>query len=168
MQQRQPDRVGDREQRLDGVPVVLAEVGIAVAVDHQKRQLGDVDQHRPASRWPIQRLELPPQVQLGCLGHVRTSRDVIICTRGWCRRRSGHAAARRRPLHRAAFQVVAGATKAERPWPPRYVKDPLEAEQRSVLAERDDQSVGELRGAMSHAGMPDPAGLERANYCAPS
>jgi hypothetical protein len=37
-----------------------------------------------------------------------------------------------------------------------------------VLAERDDQSVGELRGAMSHAGMPDPAGLERANYCAPS
>jgi hypothetical protein len=60
------------------------------------------------------------------------------------------------------------SNKAERPWPPRYVKDPLEAEQRSVLAERYDQSVGQLRGAMSHAGMPDPAALERANYCAPS
>ena len=40
----------------------------------------------------------------------------------------------------------------------------LEAELRSVLAEPDEQSVGQLRGAMRHAGMPDPAGLERANY----
>jgi hypothetical protein len=40
----------------------------------------------------------------------------------------------------------------------------VEGELRSVPPERDYRSVGQLRGAMSHAAMPDPAGMERANY----
>jgi hypothetical protein len=40
----------------------------------------------------------------------------------------------------------------------------VEGELQSVPPERDYRSVGQLRGAMSHAAMPDPAGMERANY----
>jgi dihydroorotate dehydrogenase (fumarate) len=34
----------------------------------------------------------------------------------------------------------------------------------TILAERDYDSVGQLRGSMSRSAMPDPAGFERANY----
>jgi len=40
----------------------------------------------------------------------------------------------------------------------------VEAELRAVMAERDYDSVAQLRGSMSHDAMPDPAGFERANY----
>jgi dihydroorotate dehydrogenase (fumarate) len=42
----------------------------------------------------------------------------------------------------------------------RTVEDELGA----VMAERDYDSVAQLRGSMSRAAMPDPAGFERANY----
>jgi dihydroorotate dehydrogenase (fumarate) len=40
----------------------------------------------------------------------------------------------------------------------------VEGELRAVLAERDYDSVAQLRGSMSRSAMPDPAGFERANY----
>ena len=40
----------------------------------------------------------------------------------------------------------------------------VEEELRTVMAERDYDSVAQLRGSMSHDAMPDPAGFERANY----
>jgi dihydroorotate dehydrogenase (fumarate) len=40
----------------------------------------------------------------------------------------------------------------------------VERELRAVLAEHDQDSVAQLRGSMSRAAMPDPAGFERANY----
>src|SRR5215218_10248311 len=40
----------------------------------------------------------------------------------------------------------------------------VERELRAVLAEHDHDSVAQLRGSMSRAHMPDPAGFERANY----
>ncbi len=40
----------------------------------------------------------------------------------------------------------------------------VERELAAILAERDYASVVELRGSMSRAAMPDPAGFERANY----
>ena len=40
----------------------------------------------------------------------------------------------------------------------------VEEELRAVMAERDYDSVAQLRGSMSRAAMPDPANLERANY----
>jgi dihydroorotate dehydrogenase (fumarate) len=40
----------------------------------------------------------------------------------------------------------------------------VERELRAVLAEQDYDSVAQLRGSMSRAHMPDPAGFERANY----
>jgi dihydroorotate dehydrogenase (fumarate) len=40
----------------------------------------------------------------------------------------------------------------------------VETELRAVLAERDYDSVAQLRGSMSRDAMPDPAGFERANY----
>jgi dihydroorotate dehydrogenase (fumarate) len=40
----------------------------------------------------------------------------------------------------------------------------VEGELRAVLAERDYDSVAQLRGSMSRVHMPDPAGFERANY----
>ena len=40
----------------------------------------------------------------------------------------------------------------------------VERELRAVMAERDYDSVAQLRGSMSRAAMPDPAGFERANY----
>jgi dihydroorotate dehydrogenase (fumarate) len=40
----------------------------------------------------------------------------------------------------------------------------VEDELRAVMAERDYDSVAQLRGSMSHDAMPDPAGFERANY----
>ncbi|HKQ01069.1 MAG TPA: dihydroorotate dehydrogenase-like protein [Actinomycetes bacterium] len=40
----------------------------------------------------------------------------------------------------------------------------VERELRAVMAERDYDSVAQLRGSMSHDAMPDPAGFERANY----
>src|SRR4029453_15015881 len=40
----------------------------------------------------------------------------------------------------------------------------VEDELRAVMAERDYDSLAQLRGSMSRAAMPDPAGFERANY----
>jgi dihydroorotate dehydrogenase (fumarate) len=40
----------------------------------------------------------------------------------------------------------------------------VEEELLAILAERDYPSVAQLRGSMSQAAMPDPAGFERANY----
>jgi dihydroorotate dehydrogenase (fumarate) len=40
----------------------------------------------------------------------------------------------------------------------------VERELRAVLAERDYDSVAQLRGSMSRVHMPDPAGFERASY----
>jgi dihydroorotate dehydrogenase (fumarate) len=40
----------------------------------------------------------------------------------------------------------------------------VEEELRAVMAERDYDSVAQLRGSMSQAAMPDPEGFERANY----
>jgi len=40
----------------------------------------------------------------------------------------------------------------------------VEDELRAVMAERDYESVAQLRGSMSRAAMADPAGFERANY----
>jgi dihydroorotate dehydrogenase (fumarate) len=40
----------------------------------------------------------------------------------------------------------------------------VQRELRAVLAERDYDSVTQLRGSMSRSAMPDPAGFERANY----
>jgi dihydroorotate dehydrogenase (fumarate) len=40
----------------------------------------------------------------------------------------------------------------------------VEGELRAVMAERDYDSVAQLRGSMSRSAMPDPAGFERANY----
>jgi dihydroorotate dehydrogenase (fumarate) len=40
----------------------------------------------------------------------------------------------------------------------------VERELLTILAERDYDSVGQLRGSMSRSAMPDPAGFERANY----
>jgi dihydroorotate dehydrogenase (fumarate) len=46
---------------------------------------------------------------------------------------------------------------------PEYV-GVVERELRAVMAEHDHDSVAQLRGSMSRAHMPDPAGFERANY----
>jgi hypothetical protein len=46
---------------------------------------------------------------------------------------------------------------------PEHVRT-VEGELRAVMAERDYDSVAQLRGSMSRAAMPDPAGFERANY----
>jgi dihydroorotate dehydrogenase (fumarate) len=40
----------------------------------------------------------------------------------------------------------------------------VERELLTILAERDYDSVGQLRGSMSRSAMPDPDGFERANY----
>jgi len=40
----------------------------------------------------------------------------------------------------------------------------VERELVAILAERDYDSVAQLRGSMSRSSMPDPAGFERANY----
>jgi dihydroorotate dehydrogenase (fumarate) len=40
----------------------------------------------------------------------------------------------------------------------------VERELTALLAERDYDSVAELRGSMSRRNMPDPAAFERANY----
>ena len=40
----------------------------------------------------------------------------------------------------------------------------VEQQLRAVLAEHEHDSVAQLRGSMSRARMPDPAGFERANY----
>jgi hypothetical protein len=40
----------------------------------------------------------------------------------------------------------------------------VEEELRAVMAERDYDSVAQVRGSMSRDAMPDPAGFERANY----
>jgi dihydroorotate dehydrogenase (fumarate) len=40
----------------------------------------------------------------------------------------------------------------------------VEEELRAVMAERDYDSVAQLRGSMSRSAMADPAGFERANY----
>jgi dihydroorotate dehydrogenase (fumarate) len=40
----------------------------------------------------------------------------------------------------------------------------VERELLTILAERDYDSVRQLRGSMSRSAMPDPAGFERANY----
>ena len=40
----------------------------------------------------------------------------------------------------------------------------VERELGVVMAERDYDSVAQLRGSMSRAAMPDPAAFERANY----
>jgi len=40
----------------------------------------------------------------------------------------------------------------------------VERELTELLAERDHDSVAQLRGSMSRSSMPDPAGFERANY----
>jgi dihydroorotate dehydrogenase (fumarate) len=46
---------------------------------------------------------------------------------------------------------------------PGYVRT-VEHELAAVLAERDYDSVAQLRGSMSRSSMPDPEGFERANY----
>ena len=46
----------------------------------------------------------------------------------------------------------------------RACPDGGEQELRAVMAERDYDSVAQLRGSMSRAAMADPAGFERANY----
>jgi hypothetical protein len=58
---------------------------------------------------------------------------------------------------------VAMKTSALLPHGPKHVQV-VEGELRSMPPERDYRSVGQLRGAMCHAAMPDPAGMERANY----
>jgi len=40
----------------------------------------------------------------------------------------------------------------------------VERELTAILAEREYDSVAQLRGSMSRSSMPDPAGFERANY----
>jgi dihydroorotate dehydrogenase (fumarate) len=40
----------------------------------------------------------------------------------------------------------------------------VERELVAILAERDYDSVAQLRGSMSRSSMPDPEGFERANY----
>jgi dihydroorotate dehydrogenase (fumarate) len=40
----------------------------------------------------------------------------------------------------------------------------VERELTQLLAERDHDSVAQLRGSMSRSSMPDPEGFERANY----
>jgi len=40
----------------------------------------------------------------------------------------------------------------------------VERELLAILAERDYDAVGKLRGSMSRSAMPDPEGFERANY----
>jgi dihydroorotate dehydrogenase (fumarate) len=40
----------------------------------------------------------------------------------------------------------------------------VEEELRTVMAERDYDSLAQLRGSMSRSAMADPAGFERANY----
>ena len=68
----------------------------------------------------------------------------------------------------AAKVLVAGAdvammTSALLRHGPEHVQR-VEAELGAVMAEHDYDSVAQLRGSMSRAAMPDPAGFERANY----
>jgi dihydroorotate dehydrogenase (fumarate) len=68
----------------------------------------------------------------------------------------------------AAKVLVAGAdvammTSALLRHGPEHVQT-VEEELRAVMTERDYDSVAQLRGSMSRAAMPDPAGFERANY----
>jgi dihydroorotate dehydrogenase (fumarate) len=68
----------------------------------------------------------------------------------------------------AAKVLVAGAdvammTSALLRHGPDHVQT-VEEELRTVMAERDYDSVAQLRGSMSRSAMADPAGFERANY----
>ena len=68
----------------------------------------------------------------------------------------------------AAKVLVAGAdvammTSALLRHGPDHVQT-VEEELRAVMAERDYDSVAQLRGSMSRSAMADPAGFERANY----
>jgi hypothetical protein len=73
--ERELERVRHREERLDRLRILRRDVRVAVAVDHQKRELGHIDKLRYAlSR--VELLELPSQVDLR-RGHHSTSDDRV-------------------------------------------------------------------------------------------